>query len=101
VEIVGVSVSVSAYLVSTKAIETAQVGEAGQPTVDHTASMFNAEAGDYTEVNVYSRPVLRTGDQLTGPALIRDKGTTVMVPNGYDVTVAKDDSLIIERQSSA
>ncbi len=101
VEIVGVSVSVSAYLVSTQAIETALVGKAGQPTVDHTAGMFNAEAGDYTEVNVYSRTVLRTGDQLTGPALIRDKGTTVMVPNGYDVTVAKDDSLIIERQSSA
>ena len=49
-------------------------------------------------MNVYSRSVLRTGNQLTGPSLVRDKGTTVMVPDGCDVTVADDDSLIIERR---
>ena len=98
VEIVGVSVSVSAYLVSTAAIETTRAGATAQPEVDHVTVLFDAQAGVYREVNVYSRHTLRTGSQLTGPTLVRDQGTTVMAPDGYAVTVAKDNSLIIERQ---
>ena len=98
VEIVGVSVSVSAYLVFVKAAETTGVGAAGPSEIDHTSTLFDAHAGGYREMNVYSRSVLRTGNQLTGPSLVRDKGTTVMVPDGCDVTVAEDNSLIIERR---
>ena len=98
VEIVGVSVSVSAYLVFVKAAETTGVSAAGLPDIDHTSTLFDAQAGGYREMNVYSRSALRTGNQLTGPSLVRDKGTTVMVPDGCDVTVAEDDSLIIERR---
>ena len=98
VEIVGVSVSVSAYLVFVKAAETTGVGAAGPSEIDHTSTLFDAHAGGYREMNVYSRSVLRTGNQLTGPSLVCDRGTTVMVPDGCDVTVADDDSLIIERR---
>ena len=100
VEIVGVSVSVSAYLVFVKAAETTGVSAAGLPDIDHTSTLFDAHAGGYREMNVYSRSVLRTGHQLTGPSLVRDKGTTVMVPDGCDVTVADDDSLIIEMRAN-
>lgn len=100
VEIVGVSVAVSAYLAATQAIESAGNDEAAQLKVDHSTSMFSAETGDYQEVNVYARAALRPGHQLTGPALIRDSGTTARVPHGFAVSVAKDKSLIIERLKS-
>ena len=98
VEIVGVSVSVSAYLVFVKAAETTGVSAAGLSEIDHISTLFDAHAGGYREMNVYLRSALQTGKQLTGPTLVRDRGTTVMVPDGCDVTVAKDNSLIIERR---
>jgi N-methylhydantoinase A len=99
VEIVGVSVSVSAFLGSTQVMEEKEFGEHEKLVVDHTTRMFNAERGEYDEVNVYSRSALKAGTTLTGPALIRDKGTTAVIPEKYDVSVAKDRSLIIEKQT--
>ncbi|MBT7951563.1 MAG: hydantoinase/oxoprolinase family protein, partial [Gammaproteobacteria bacterium] len=100
IEIVGLTVSVSAFLVSADAVESTAPGELDQAEIDHKTLMFNAQAGDYQQVNVYSRAKLQAGNQLSGPGLVRDLGTTVMVPDGYVVTVATDNSLIIERQSS-
>ena len=96
VEIVGVSVSVAARLVFTNVIDTAVTGSGAVPEADHSTALFDARAGVYADINVYSRSALQIGDKLTGPALVRDKGTTVMVPDGYGVTVAGDGSLIIE-----
>ena len=98
VEIVSVSVSVSAYLVFAKDVETAGTRAADQPEIDHVSALFDARAGDYREINVYSHSTLLAGHQLTGPTLVRATGTTVMVPDGYGVTMADDNSLIIERQ---
>ena len=98
VEIVGVSVSVAACLVSTKLIETGLADDPEPARVDHKASVFDAQVGDYRAVNVYLRPELRTGHQIEGPALVRDQGTTVMVPVDHGIMVAQDGSLIIERQ---
>lgn len=100
VEIVGVSISVSAYLGASQTIEPTGDTGAVQLNVDHNAGMFNAETGDYEEVNVYSRASLRPGNRLTGPALIRDSGTTARVAHGFAVTVGNDKSLIIERLKS-
>jgi N-methylhydantoinase A len=99
VEIVSVTVSVLAHIVSTQAMEAAESEEVGQFEPDHIGSVFNAESASYKDINVYLRSVLRAGVSLKGPTLIRDSGTTVMVPSGYDVTVAEDRSLIIERPS--
>ncbi|MFT5133779.1 MAG: N-methylhydantoinase A, partial [Gammaproteobacteria bacterium] len=99
IEIVSVTVSVLAHIVSTQAMESAESEDTGPLKIDHIGSLFDAESDSYKEIKVYSRSLLRAGDSLKGPILIRDTGTTAMVPNGYDVTVAKDKSLIIERQS--
>ena len=96
VEIVGVSVSVSAQFVSTKTAGTAVAAANVLSEADHVTALFDARAGGYMDINVYSRSALQTGNHIPGPALVRDKGTTVMVPDGYDVTVAGNNSLIIE-----
>jgi N-methylhydantoinase A len=99
VEIVGLNVSVSAFLASTEVMAEKDSGKHQEIMVDHRASMFNAERGDYEEVNVYSRSTLKAGNTLVGPALIRDKGTTAVIPEKYNVSVANDRSLIIEKQA--
>jgi N-methylhydantoinase A len=100
VEIVGVSVSVSAYLVSIQTIEKEQAEENVEPAVDHSTKVFNSVSGEYREVNVYARQDLKAGNNLSGPAMIRDKGTTVIVPAGHEVSVASDNSLIIDKQNT-
>ena len=97
VEIVGVSVSVSAHLVSAKSAETPVAATGISPEADHSATLFDARSGAYEEANVYSRHALQPGNCIPGPNLVRDRGTTVMVPQGHAVTVAGDKSLIIER----
>lgn len=101
VEIVGVGVSLSAHLVFAKSTETAETGAGAPPEVNHTTALFDARTGSYGEIKVYSRSALHTGNLLTGPTLVRDKGTTVMVPDGHGVTVTADNSLIIERATAA
>lgn len=98
VEIVGVGVSVSAHLVFAKSAGTAVAATGTAPEVDHCAALFDARTGGYGEVTVYSRHALQAGHHTPGPALVRDKGTTVMVPAGFAVSVAGDNSLIIERE---
>ena len=97
VEIVGVSVSVSAFLVSAPAIDIAGTGHAGHAVVAHRASLFDPRTTAHQDVDVYVRAALHSGMQLCGPALVRDEGTTVHVPAGYGVTVAGDESLVIEK----
>ena len=100
VEIVGLSVSVSAYLASSQTIETAPTADIEPASIDHKAQLFDAQAVDYREVNVFSRHAMQAGSHLAGPALLSDQGTTVVVPDGFGVTVAQDNSLIVDRQSS-
>ena len=97
VEIVGVSVAVSARLVSATAPETAGTAANVVPEADHVTASFDARTGAYRDTDVYSRNALQTGNRLTGPALVRDRGTTVRVPDSYGVTVAGGNSLIIEK----
>lgn len=98
VEIVGASVSASAHLTVTKPAESAEASANVQPEADHSTASFDVRSGGYRDIDVYSRSALQTRHRLTGPILVRDKGTTVMVPNGCGVTVAADKSLIIERE---
>jgi N-methylhydantoinase A/oxoprolinase/acetone carboxylase beta subunit len=58
--------------------------------------MFNAETNEYREIKVYFRSVLKPGASVSGAALVRDRGTTIMIPDGYAGKVADDHSLIIE-----
>ena len=100
VEIVGACVCVSAHLTVTKASEPVETRANVLPEADHVTATFDVRAGGYRDIDVYSRSALQAGNQVAGPILVRDKGTTVMVPNGCGVTVAADKSLIIEREKT-
>jgi len=99
IEIVGVSVSVSAYLNAPQPMEGAG-GKHGSRDMDHGADVFDSKAGQYQRVSVYARDTLAVGMSFSGPALIRDQGTTVTVPDGHNIVVAVDRSLVIEKQKA-
>jgi len=102
IEIIGVSVSVSASLADpARTRSQSVVSQNVHVPPNHAAPMFDAEAAGYANVNVYLRSDLRPGHALAGPALIRDKGTTIMVPKRYAASVADDNSVIIEKKDKS
>ncbi len=101
IEIVGVNLCVSASLVEPHTVKLRQGAPRHiQAVPDHVAAMFDPVTISYTEVTVYLREALPAGSWLTGPALISDKGTTIMVPANYVATVADDTSVIIEKRTA-
>jgi N-methylhydantoinase A/oxoprolinase/acetone carboxylase beta subunit len=62
--------------------------------------LFDPGTIEYADVSVYVRRALHPGHGLVGPALIRDKGTTIMVPESYAAIIADDNSVVIEKQGT-
>jgi len=98
IEIVGVGVSVSAFLDMPDG-GGPRPGAAGvaQAVPDHVSQIFDPVAATFVDAGIYLRPSLQAGHYVSGPGLIRDRGTTIMVPENYVATVADDYSLIIEK----
>ena len=59
---------------------------------------FDAEVG-YIETDVYWRPDLRTGDTLSGPAIVEEFGSTVPVHPGFTVRVDAIGNLVITKEA--
>ena len=59
---------------------------------------FDAEVG-YVETDVYWRPDLRTGDTLSGPAIVEEFGSTVPVHPGFTVRVDAIGNLVITKEA--
>ncbi|MBI1773875.1 MAG: hydantoinase/oxoprolinase family protein [Proteobacteria bacterium] len=54
------------------------------------------DAGKPVEVNIYDRDKLLAGDKFSGPGIVEQMDTTVVLPPGVSVTVSEIGSLIIE-----
>lgn len=53
------------------------------------------EQGEYMRTAIYSRAEMRPGDRFTGPAVIEDDGSTLVVGPGADVRVAPSHNVIV------
>lgn len=101
IEIVGVSVAVSAQIASVEAKgDEVSSGKSSTPP-HHDSELFNEEEGQYRKVAVYLRHDLLPGKHLNGPLLIRDQGTTIVVPEDCSLGIASDYSLLIERGATS
>ena len=58
-----------------------------------------AEAGGYVETPVYDRARLGTGDSFTGPALVEDPGSTLVIGPGARCVVTPSGSIIVDLAS--
>ena len=77
------------------------------PAAETTARSIRAPAlrrvyldGGFVDAGVYQRAALRPGDGFTGPAVVEQYDTTVLVPSGYRVRVDGWGNLIGEAERS-
>ncbi|QIN27928.1 hydantoinase/oxoprolinase family protein [Brevibacterium luteolum] len=87
--------------------ELAKLGEASaaQPLSDRALASqrqvcFDADDG-YVTADVYWRPELLAGDEISGPAIIEEFGSTVPVHPGFSVRVDDAGNLVITRSPAA
>jgi N-methylhydantoinase A len=52
----------------------------------------------FVETKVFSRPVLKAGNRIAGPALVEEYGSTTVVPPGAALTVDDFGNLLVEVQ---
>ena len=81
------------------------IGELTKPSVPRISAGALPEAasrrvyftGDgFVETQVFSRPALKAGNRIGGPALVEEYGSTTVVPPGASVTVDDFGNLLIE-----
>jgi N-methylhydantoinase A len=102
IEIVGVSLSVSAFPDwRYQAPSPAKTARRAAAHPDHAAPLFDPDCGASAKVPVHVRAALQSGDHLTGPALIRDQGTTILVVACCMASVADQLDLVIETGAAA
>ena len=54
-----------------------------------------AEGGGFTETTVYDRYRLAVGDELAGPAVVEEAGSTLVVPAGATARVAPSGNIVM------
>ncbi len=64
-------------------------------------TFFDPVAGEATEAGCFDREALQPGDCVSGPALIREAQTTVVVAAGFTACVGDRGSLVLERRVDA
>ena len=57
-------------------------------------------AEGYVETGVYWRPDLRAGDEVSGPVIVEEFGSTVPVHPGFTVRVDAYGNLVITKESA-
>jgi N-methylhydantoinase A len=66
-----------------------------------TRPLFDPAIGAVVEAGVVARDGLAPGDWLSGPAMVTESETTVVIPAGFTATMRADGSLEIIRDASA
>ncbi|MEW6663058.1 MAG: hydantoinase/oxoprolinase family protein [Bacillota bacterium] len=62
-------------------------------------STYFEENGKFAECPVYERESLLANNRIAGPAIIREKGATTVLPPGYLLEVTKHGNLLITERS--
>ena len=94
VEAVAVEAIAPGEAVAEATIPTRATGEDGPAPIDRVR-VFTGGVG--VDVPVFDRAVLRAGDRLEGPALIREANATTMVEPGWAGEVTTLDHLLLRR----
>ncbi|GAB4269796.1 MAG: hydantoinase/oxoprolinase family protein [Deferrisomatales bacterium] len=67
-----------------------------EPTAAGTRPVYFAEAGGYVATPIYDRPTLPPGATLTGPAIVEQLDSTVVIPPGVEARVDEYLNLILD-----
>jgi len=69
-------------------------GEIG-PAVKGTRRAYFRESGDFVETTVYDRARLAPGDEVRGPAVVEEEGSTLVIGPGGSARVAGSGNLVV------
>jgi N-methylhydantoinase A/oxoprolinase/acetone carboxylase beta subunit len=78
-----------------------QAVKGGEPAVPHRRRLVDAATGTPVDAAMYQRHELSLGTAISGPALVIDTGTIIIVPAGWSATVARGGHLHLRRQRAA
>ena len=95
VEFINIRVNVRAPVAGSEVTAQAQATAAGGGAVKGVRPAYFPERGGFTETTVYDRQRLAVGDALTGPAVVEEEGSTLVVGPGAIARVAPTGNLIL------
>jgi N-methylhydantoinase A len=75
--------------------------ERHQPDAEDTRRLFDPASGAWIAAGVYSRPNLRPGAEIPGPAVIIEDETTTLVTNGFGATVNALNQIVMTKEDGA
>jgi N-methylhydantoinase A len=100
IEFINIRVAVRAPVSETAMAESEEAlarhadGETG-PAVKGTRRAYFRESSDFVETTVYDRARLAPGDELRGPAVVEEEGSTLVIGPGGSARVARSGNLVV------
>jgi N-methylhydantoinase A len=78
-----------------------QAGLESRGAIIDSRKVFFEEAGDFVDTDIYDRDLLKAGNELSGPAVIEQMDSTIVVPPGHNVKVDSYLNLLISYKPQA
>jgi N-methylhydantoinase A len=95
VEFINVRVAVRAPVAGTDVVVKGPIGGDTATAVKGARPAYFPEAGGFVPTTVYDRYRLRAGDELTGPAVVEEEGSTLVVGPGGRARVAASGNIVL------
>jgi N-methylhydantoinase A len=95
VEFINVRVAVRAPVAGGDVALPGAARRAGGDAVKGRRPAYFGEAGGFIETTVYDRYRLATGDELAGPAVVEEEGSTLVVGPGASARVAPSGNVVV------
>jgi N-methylhydantoinase A len=101
VEFINVRVAVRAPVAGADVVVKGPIGGGAASAVKGTRPAYFPEAGGFVPTIVYDRYRLRAGDELSGPAVVEEEGSTLVVGPGGRATVAASGNMVLTLRETA
>jgi len=95
VEFINVRVAVRAPVAGGDVALPGAARRAGGDAVKGRRPAYFGEAGGFIETTVYDRYRLAGGDELAGPAVVEEEGSTLVVGPGASARVAPSGNVVV------
>jgi N-methylhydantoinase A len=95
IEFINVRVAVRAPVAGAEVASRGAAAETPGSSITGRRPAYFAEAGGFVETTVYDRSHLRAGDELAGPAVVEEDGSTLVVGPGASARVAPSGNIIV------
>ena len=95
VEFINVRVAVRAPVAGADVVVKGPVGGGAASATKGARPAYFPEAGGFVDTAVYDRYRLRAGDEVSGPAVVEEEGSTLVIGPGGRATVAPSGNIVV------